>query len=115
MVQTLTQVKNRALAVLEDTNVKLSSVVSDPFGASGRKIMEALVDGERDCRVLSEMAMGVLRRKIPQLESEMRTICLVPAKEKILNPRCEARSTRAGIGSCGWPCEPLRRQQPNRQ
>jgi transposase len=68
LVQTRTQVKNRVLAVLEDTNVKLASVVSDPFGASGCKIMEALVNGERDCKVLSEMAMGVLRRKIPQLE-----------------------------------------------
>jgi len=68
LVQTRTQVKNRVLSVLEDTNVKLSSVVSDPFGVSGRKIMEALVNGERDCKALSEMAMGVLRRKIPQLE-----------------------------------------------
>jgi len=68
LVQGRTQVKNRVLAVLEDTNVKLASVVSDPFGMSGRKMMEALVKGERDCKVLSEMAMGVLRRKIPQLE-----------------------------------------------
>jgi transposase len=68
LVQTRTQTKNRVLAVLEDTNVKLASVLSDPFGVSGRKIMKALVDGERDCKVLSEMAMGVLRRKIPQLE-----------------------------------------------
>ncbi len=68
LVQGRTQVKNRVLAVLEDTNVKLASVVSDPFGASARKIMEALVNGQRDCKVLSEMAKGVLRRKIPQLE-----------------------------------------------
>lgn len=68
LVQTRTQVKNRVLAILEDTNVKLASVASDPFGVSGRKIMEALINGERDCKVLSELAMGVLRRKIPQLE-----------------------------------------------
>jgi transposase len=68
LVQGRTQVKNRVLAVLEDTNVKLASVVSDPFGASARKMMEALVNGQRDCKVLSEMAKGVLRRKIPQLE-----------------------------------------------
>ena len=68
LVQTRTQVKNRVLAVLEDTNVKLASVLSDPFGVSGRKMMEALLNGERDCKVLSELAMGVLRRKIPQLE-----------------------------------------------
>jgi transposase len=68
LVQTRTQAKNRVLGVLEDTNVKLASVVSDPFGVSGRKMMNALVNGERDVNVLSEMALGVLRRKIPQLK-----------------------------------------------
>jgi transposase len=71
LVQTRTQVKNRVLAVLEETNVKLASVVSDPFGVSGRKMLEALVNGERDCKTLSEMAMGVLRHKIPQLEEAL--------------------------------------------
>ncbi len=67
MVQTRTQIKNRVLAILEDTNVKLASVISDPFGVSGRKIMDALVQGHRDPVALSQMAKGVLRRKIPQL------------------------------------------------
>lgn len=71
LVQMRTQVKNRVLAILEDTNVKLASVVSDPFGVSARKMLNALVKGERDCKVLSEMAMGVLRRKIPQLEEAL--------------------------------------------
>ena len=71
LVQMRTQVKNRVLAVLEDTNVKLSSLVSDPFGVSGRRMMDALAKGERDSKVLSEMAMGVLRRKIPQLEEAL--------------------------------------------
>jgi transposase len=71
LVQMRTQVKNRVLGVLEDTNVKLASVVSDPFGVSGRRMMDALVAGERDCKVLSEMALGVLRRKIPQLEEAL--------------------------------------------
>jgi transposase len=60
-------VKNRVLAVLEDTNIKLASVVSDPFGVSGRKILDALVNGRRDPKMLSQLAKGVLRRKIPQL------------------------------------------------
>jgi transposase len=68
LVQTRTQVKSRVLATLEDTNVKLASVISDPFGVSGRKIMDALAKGNRDPKVLSQMAKGVLRRKIPQLE-----------------------------------------------
>jgi len=71
LVQTRTQVKNRALAVLEDTNVKLSSVVSDPFGVSGRKMMDALIGGYRDPKAMSQLAKGVLRRKIPQLEAAL--------------------------------------------
>jgi transposase len=71
LVQLRTQVKNRVLAVLEDTNVKLASVVSDPFGLSGRKMMDALANGERDPKELSQLARGVLRRKIPQLEAAL--------------------------------------------
>lgn len=71
LVQMRTQVKNRVLAILEDTNIKLATVASDPFGVSGRKILDALVKGERDSQVLSELAMGVLRRKIPQLEEAL--------------------------------------------
>jgi transposase len=71
LVQTRTQVKNRVLAVLEDTNVKLTSVVSDPFGISSRKMMDALVKGDRDAKALSQLAKGVLRRKIPQLEAAL--------------------------------------------
>jgi transposase len=67
LVQTRTQVKNRVLAVFEDTNVKLASVVSDPFGVSGRKMMDALAEGQRDPEVLAELSKGVLRRKIPRL------------------------------------------------
>jgi transposase len=68
LVQTRTQAKNRTLMVLEDTNVKLANVVSDPFGASGRAMMEALIKGGRTPQEMAELAKGVLRRKIPQLE-----------------------------------------------
>jgi transposase len=68
LVQLRTQLKNRILAVLEDTNVKLASVVSDPFGVSGRRIIDELSKGNRDPKALSQLAKGVLRRKIPQLE-----------------------------------------------
>jgi len=71
LVQTRTQIKNRVLATLEDTNVKLASVASDPFGVSGRKMMDALVKGDRDPKALSQLAKGVLRRKIPQLEAAL--------------------------------------------
>jgi transposase len=68
LVQTRTQAKNRVYKILEDTNIKLASVVSDVFGKSGRRMLDALVAGKRDPQKLSAMALGTLRRKIPQLE-----------------------------------------------
>jgi transposase len=37
--------KNRFQKILEDANIKLSSVLSDVFGATGKKIMEKILDG----------------------------------------------------------------------
>jgi transposase len=47
--------------------VKLDSVASDVMGKSSRKMLAALVDGERDVEVLAEMSMAKLRAKIPEL------------------------------------------------
>jgi transposase len=68
LVQTRTQAKNRVTKVLEDTNIKLASVVSDLFGTSGRRMLAALIAGERDPRVLAHLALRRLRRKLPELE-----------------------------------------------
>jgi transposase len=50
-----------------DALIKLSVVVSDPFGASGRAIMAALIAGERDPAVLANLARGSLRSKTARL------------------------------------------------
>src|SRR5918999_1219722 len=62
LVQTRTQAKNRVQKVLEDSNIKLASVVSDVFGKSGRRMLQALLAGERDAQKLASMALGRLRR-----------------------------------------------------
>src|SRR4051794_6979530 len=59
--------KQRMEKLLEDAGVKLSVVVSDLFSKSGRAMLEALVAGERDPRVLADLARGRLRVKIPAL------------------------------------------------
>jgi transposase len=46
--QTRSQSKNRVHKLLEDTNLKLGSVVSDLFGVTGRRMLAALGAGERD-------------------------------------------------------------------
>jgi transposase len=53
--------------VLQDAGVKLSSVASDILGVSGRAMMTALIEGTRDPDVLSDLAKGRLRSKIPLL------------------------------------------------
>jgi hypothetical protein len=53
--------------VLEDANIKLASVASDVFGASGRAILQALMKGESDAEGLAELSKGRLRNKIPEL------------------------------------------------
>ena len=60
--------KNRVEKLLEDACVKLSVVASDIFGASGRAMLDALIAGERDPKVLADMARSRMRPKIGLLE-----------------------------------------------
>jgi transposase len=46
-----------------DALIKLSTVATDSFGVSGRAMLEALIQGERDPNVLAELARGRLRVK----------------------------------------------------
>jgi transposase len=58
---------NRLQKVLETANLKLASVATDVLGASGRRMLEAILAGEQDPAVLAELARGRLRQKLPQL------------------------------------------------
>lgn len=58
---------NRLQKVLEDAGLKLTSVLTDIMGASGRAMVEALVAGTTDPEVLVELARGQLRKKLPAL------------------------------------------------
>jgi len=60
--------KNRVEKLLEDAQIKLSVVASDIFGVSGRAMMAALIDGQRDPKVLAQMARTALRAKMGRLE-----------------------------------------------
>lgn len=68
LVNACTAEKNRAEKLLEDACIKLSVVASDIFGVSGRDMMRALIGGQRDPRVLAQLARTQMRRKIPALE-----------------------------------------------
>jgi transposase len=60
--------KQRVEKLLEDAQIKLSVVASKPFGVSGRQMLDALAAGERDPKVLAQLAHGRLRGKLTELE-----------------------------------------------
>jgi transposase len=66
-----TRDKNRVEKLLESAAIKLSSVLSDLHGVTGRDIMEHLIAGERDPKVLAQLARKKARAKIPQLEEAL--------------------------------------------
>jgi transposase len=72
LVQSHSSECQRVQKTLEDAGIKLDSVASDVLGMSGRAMLHALVGGERDPKVLAELAKGRLRVKIPQLREAMR-------------------------------------------
>jgi transposase len=63
-----TRCANRIHKVLQDANIKLSSVATDVLGLSGRDMLAALVAGEKDPEALADLARGKLRKKIPDLK-----------------------------------------------
>jgi transposase len=62
---------NRLQKVLETAHVKLASVATDVLGASGRRMLTVLAEGEDDPTVLAELARGRLRAKLPQLRQAL--------------------------------------------
>jgi transposase len=72
LVQAHTSECQRVQKTLEDAGIKLDSVASDVLGVSGRAMLKALVAGERDPKVLAELAKGKLRAKIPELRRALR-------------------------------------------
>jgi transposase len=71
LIQERTREKQRAEKLLEDTQIKLSAVISDIFGKSGRDMLEALIAGQRDPHALAQMARGSMRGKAGVLQEAL--------------------------------------------
>jgi transposase len=61
------KLQNRLEALLEEAHIKLSSLVSDLLGASARRILKALADGETNPAALAALADKKLRATPAQL------------------------------------------------
>jgi transposase len=68
LVAARTAEKQRVEKLLEDAQIKLSAVVTNIFGVSGRDMLTALADGERNPKVLAQLARRSMRAKITVLE-----------------------------------------------
>jgi transposase len=71
LVQARTAEKARCEKLLEDAHLKLSSVITDIHGVSGRNMLTAVIAGERNPKVLAQMAQTRMRGKIRQLEDAL--------------------------------------------
>jgi transposase len=67
LVDQRTGVVNRMHKVLQQGNIKLSSVATDVLGVSGRAMIQAMIEGESDAEKLAELAKGRLKSKHEQL------------------------------------------------
>jgi transposase len=63
LVEERSRHKQRLEKLLEDALIKLSSVATDLLGVSAREMIEALIAGERDPKVLADLARGRLNAK----------------------------------------------------
>jgi transposase len=61
LVREIAQHTQRLQKVLEDANLKLTAVVSDILGVSGRAILDALSAGETDAEHLADLSGGRLK------------------------------------------------------
>jgi transposase len=71
LTQARTAEKQRVEKLLEDGHLKLSSVISDIHGVSGRDMLDALAAGQRDPKALAQLARGSMRGKIGHLEAAL--------------------------------------------
>src|SRR5712671_4973994 len=71
LTQARTAEKQRVEKLLEDGHLKLSSIISDIHGVSGRAMLEAIIAGERNSKVLAQLARGSMRGKIARLEEAL--------------------------------------------
>jgi len=84
LTQARTAEKQRVEKLLEDAHLKLSSVISDIHGVSGRAMLEAVIAGQRSPKALAQLARGTMRGKIARLEEALDCSFLTGAHVAIL-------------------------------
>jgi transposase len=80
------QLQNRLEALLEEAHIKLSSLVSDLLGASARRMLQAVAEGETNPETLAALADRGLRATQEQLQDAL-GVCqeLNPVYRRLIN------------------------------
>jgi transposase len=117
LVQERARIVNRVQKLLEGANIKLSSVVSDIMGVSGRAMLAEIAAGQTDAELIANLARGRMRNKIPELEKALTGIVqehhrFVLAQQldhiDYLDEKVETISAQIGkqLESLSWPDDP---------
>jgi len=70
LIHQRTAEQNRIHKILQDANVKLTSVLSNVFGLSGRRILEAIINGEKiEMKNLRDMVHGRTKASLADIAS----------------------------------------------
>jgi transposase len=71
LIRERARVVQRLDKTLETANIKLGAVLSQVLGASGQRMLEALLSGEEDPVALADLALGRARTKRAELEAAL--------------------------------------------
>jgi transposase len=70
-IEERSRIINRVQKTLEDTNIKLSSVVSDITGKSALKMLHALLEGQMEVKEIAALAHGRMKATTEELEQAL--------------------------------------------
>jgi len=83
-IQVMAAEKNRVQGLLEEGHLKLSSVISDIHGVSGRDMLDGLAAGVTDPAVLAAKARGTMKAKIPRIAEALDCSSWTPRHARLL-------------------------------
>ncbi|MEM7536398.1 MAG: hypothetical protein AAF639_29715 [Chloroflexota bacterium] len=111
LLQEKSSAANRLHKILEDTNIKLSSVVTDIQGGSAKLMIVALIAENTDAEEIASLAKGTLRKKIPALVEALNGVVRAHHRFMLqeildhldqLNQKIHALNVRTDV-LLGWP------------
>jgi hypothetical protein len=97
LLQEVNRVKNRIGQMCEAGNIKVSSVASDLFGVSGRRMLQAIAEGKRDAGWMADFHVSRSQEKNALLLTRA-----FEERAKTFMPDPQLAYTPLGSGPCAW-------------